>query len=102
LATDQVGIRPNYFGYDHHVGALLAFYRTLWLRGFSDRAVDAARKAIDEAVLRDHPVSLCIALIYTSSLFLWIGDLPRARGLIERLISRAGRYSLELSVLPVS
>ena len=28
-------------------------------------------------------------------MFLWIGDLPRARGLIERLISRAGRYSLE-------
>jgi len=25
LATDQVGIRPNYFGYDHHVRALLAF-----------------------------------------------------------------------------
>jgi predicted ATPase/DNA-binding winged helix-turn-helix (wHTH) protein len=95
LAADHVGIRPNYFGYDHHVRALLAFSRTLWLRGFSDRAVDAAQKAIDEAVLRDHPVSLCIALIYTSSLFLWIGDLPRARGLIERLISCAGRYSLE-------
>jgi hypothetical protein len=28
-------------------------------------------------------------------LFLWTGDLPRARSLIEQLIAYAGRYSLE-------
>jgi hypothetical protein len=53
------------------------------------------RKAIDEALSREHPVSRCVALIYTSLLFLWIGDLPRARSLIEQLIAYAGRYSLE-------
>jgi len=36
-----------------------------------------------------------VALIYTSLLFLWIGDSPRARSLIEQLIAHAGRYSLE-------
>jgi predicted ATPase len=95
LAADQIGIRPNYFGFDHRIRALVAFARTLWLRGFSDQAVETAQEAIDEAASRDHPVSLCVSLIYTSSLFLWIGDLPRARSLIEQLISYAGRYSLE-------
>jgi predicted ATPase len=67
----------------------------LWLRGFSDQAVGTAQKAIDEAVSREHPVSMCVSLIYASSLFLWIGDLPKARSLIEQLIAYAGRYSLE-------
>jgi predicted ATPase len=36
-----------------------------------------------------------VCLIYTSLVFLWTGDLPRARSLIEQLIAYAGRYSLE-------
>jgi hypothetical protein len=80
---------------DHRIRALLALARTLWLRGFSDQAVGTAQKAIDEAVSREHPVSMCVSLIYASSLFLWVGDFPKARSLIEQLIAYAGRYSLE-------
>jgi predicted ATPase/DNA-binding winged helix-turn-helix (wHTH) protein len=95
LAAEHIEVKPNYFGFDHRIRALLALARALWLRGFSDRAVGTAQKAIDEAVSREHPVSMCVSLIYTSLLFLWIGDLPRARSLIEQLIAHAGRYSLE-------
>jgi predicted ATPase/DNA-binding winged helix-turn-helix (wHTH) protein len=94
LAADHIEARPNYLGYDHRIRALFALARTLWLRGFSDQAVRTAQKAIDEAVSREHPVTICVTLIYTSSLFLWTGDLPRARSLIEQLIAYAGRYSL--------
>jgi predicted ATPase len=95
LAADLVGFNANYFGCDHRVRALVSLARALWLRGFSDQALGTAQKAIDEATSRDHPVSMCVCLIYTSSVFLWTGDLPRARSLIEKLIAYAGRYSLE-------
>jgi predicted ATPase/DNA-binding winged helix-turn-helix (wHTH) protein len=95
LAADHTEVRPNYFGFDHRIRALIALARTLWLRGFSDQAVGAAQKAIDEAESREHPVSTCVSLIYASSLFLWVGDFPKARSLIEQLIAYAGRYSLE-------
>jgi predicted ATPase/DNA-binding winged helix-turn-helix (wHTH) protein len=95
LAAEHIEVRPNYFGFDHCIRGLLALARTLWLRGFADQAVGTAQKAIDEALWREHPVSTCVALIYTSLLFLWIGDLPTARSLIEQLIAHAGRYSLE-------
>jgi predicted ATPase/DNA-binding winged helix-turn-helix (wHTH) protein len=96
LATDHIEAKPNYLGYDHRIRALFALARTLWLRGFSDQAVRTAQKAIDEAVSREHPVTICVTLIYTSSLFLWTGDLPRARSLIEQLIAYAGPYSLAI------
>jgi predicted ATPase len=94
LAADHTETNLNYFGYDHRLRALVSLARTLWLRGFADRALRTAQKAIDEAALREHPVSMCVTLIYTSSLFLWIGDFARAQGLIEQLIAYAGRYSL--------
>jgi predicted ATPase/DNA-binding winged helix-turn-helix (wHTH) protein len=95
FAAELVGFNANYFGCDHRVRALVALARALWLRGFSDQALGTAQKAIDEAASQDHPVSMCVCLIYTSLVFLWTGDLPRARSLIEQLIAYAGRYSLE-------
>jgi len=84
----------NFFGYDHRIRALVTLARALWLRGFSEQALRTARQAIDEADRRDHPVSVCISLIYAGTVFLWRGDLERAADSIERLIAYAGRYSL--------
>jgi hypothetical protein len=95
LAADLSGFNANYFGCDHRVRALIALARALWVRGFFDQALGTAQKALDEAASRDDPVSMCVSLIYTSSVCLWTGDLPRARSLIEQLIAYAGRYSLE-------
>jgi hypothetical protein len=77
-----------------HIRALVALARASWLRGFSERALRTAQQAIDEAERRDHPVSVCISLIYAAPVFLWRGDLGRAANSIERLIAYAGRYSL--------
>jgi predicted ATPase len=95
LAADLIGFNVNHFGCNHRVRALLALARALWLRGFSDQALGTTQKALDEAASRDDPVSMCLSLIYTSWVFLWTGDLPRARSLIEQLIAYAGQYSLE-------
>jgi ATP/maltotriose-dependent transcriptional regulator MalT len=84
----------NFFGYDHRTRALVAFARALWLRGCSDQALRTAQTAIDEAASRDHPVSVCISLIYGSSVFFWAGDLRTTGVLIDRLFAYAGRHSL--------
>jgi tetratricopeptide (TPR) repeat protein len=83
-----------YFGYDHRIRALVALARCYWLGGFSDRAAETARMAIDEAIERDHPVDLCISMIYATTVFLWRSDLDEAEQLIERLITHATRHAL--------
>jgi hypothetical protein len=93
-AVELGHLNTNFFGYDHRIRALVALARTLWLRGFSERALRTAQQAIDEAERRDHPVSVCISLIYAAPVFLWSGDLGRAAKSVERLIAYAGRYSL--------
>jgi predicted ATPase len=40
-------------------------------------------------------LGLCLSLTFGSGVFLWTGDLPRANGLIDRLIAYAGQYSLD-------
>src|SRR6266404_5863112 len=73
----------NFFGYDHRIRALVTLARAMWLRGFSEQALRTAQQAIDEADRRDHPVSVCISLIYAGTVFLWRGDLERAADSIE-------------------
>jgi predicted ATPase/DNA-binding winged helix-turn-helix (wHTH) protein len=93
-AVELGQLNTNFFGYDHRIRALVALARALWLRGFSEQALRTAQQAIDEAARRDHPVSVCISLIYAAPVFLWRGDLGQAADFIERLIAYAGRYSL--------
>ena len=73
---------------------MVALARALWLSGFPDRAAKIGRQAMDEAVKHDHPVNLCIAMIYTSTLLLWRGELEEAERRIRRLVAHAGRHSL--------
>jgi predicted ATPase/DNA-binding winged helix-turn-helix (wHTH) protein len=110
LVGDQVGARRHcelgmtkagaadaarvFFGYDHEIRALIALARCYWLTGFPDRAAKTARWVIHVAAERDHPVNLCMTLIYTATVFLWRGDLDEAEQLISRLIAHAARHSL--------
>jgi predicted ATPase len=95
LAVEIGTFNDNFFGFSHRISALVSLARTLWLRGFSDQALRIAQRAIDEAASRGHPVSICLSLVYASTLLLWTGDLRGASDLIEQLIAHAGRYSLE-------
>jgi predicted ATPase len=95
LAVELGTFNTNFFGVFHQrIFALAGLARTLWLRGFSNQAHRTAQKAIDEAASRDHPVPICISLVYASTFLLWIGDWSRASDLVERLIVHAGRHSL--------
>jgi predicted ATPase/DNA-binding winged helix-turn-helix (wHTH) protein len=84
----------QFFGYDHRIRALIGLAGTLWLRGFADRAVRVARQAIEEAAQLNHPVNVCISLIYTATVFLWRGDWDAAEEGITKLLAEAKKYSL--------
>src|ERR1700692_4940959 len=51
----------NFFGLDQRIRALVGLARTLWLRGFSDRALRIVQKAIHEAASLHHPVAICVS-----------------------------------------
>jgi predicted ATPase/DNA-binding winged helix-turn-helix (wHTH) protein len=108
LIGDQMGARRHcelalaktdaaqvtFFGYDQDTRTLIALARCYWLIGLPDRAALTAHRVIDLAAKRDHPVNLCMTLIYTATVFLWRGDLDEAEQLIRRLIAHAARHSL--------
>jgi predicted ATPase/DNA-binding winged helix-turn-helix (wHTH) protein len=82
------------YGFDHHNRACITLARTLWLQGYSAKAAELARQTVDEAAQMDHPVTLCIALIWAVSVFLWSGDLDRAEENIDRFIAHAQSRSM--------
>src|SRR6185312_1652422 len=83
-----------FFGYDHDLRARIALARCYWLIGFPARAARTARSAIDVASRRDHPVNLCMTLIFATTVFLWRGEVDDAEELVCRLIAHAARHSL--------
>jgi ATP/maltotriose-dependent transcriptional regulator MalT len=81
-------------GFDHRIRGLVTLARAQWLSGAVDEAADMARYSVSEAEALEHPVTVCISLIYAVSVLLWRGDWPEAEALIERLIADTAKYSL--------
>ncbi|MCK1636235.1 winged helix-turn-helix domain-containing protein [Bradyrhizobium sp. 157] len=69
--------------------------RVLWIMGYPDQAVEAARKADLEAINVKSPVPVSIVNIWGSSVLGWIGDWDAVNERAERLIKFARKYSLE-------
>ncbi len=83
------------FGVDVKASALSYQAMNLWLRGFPDTATQASQLAIEEARGVNHPVSLCVALAWpTSMLPLRLGDLDRASRHIAELTDHAEAHAL--------
>lgn len=68
-----------HYGFDHRNRSALALARTLWLQGHADQSRQWARKVEAEAVALGHPVTHCIALVWTLGMDIWSGDLDNAR-----------------------
>jgi tetratricopeptide (TPR) repeat protein len=81
-------------GYDHRIIALVASARALWLRGYPDQAVAAARYTLDEAGKLEYPLTLAIALVWSAYVFFWVGDRRTAAEITERLMAHTAKYSL--------
>lgn len=82
------------YGFDHRNRAGITLSRELWLQGQPAKAIALAHQTVAEAAQMDHPVTLCIALIWAVSIFLWNGDLETAEEHIDRFIAHANSRSL--------
>lgn len=82
------------YGFDHRNRAGITLARELWLQGRPDNALQLARQTVAEAAQMDHPITLCIALIWAVSLFLWTGNLEAAEESIDQFIAHARSRSL--------
>jgi predicted ATPase/DNA-binding winged helix-turn-helix (wHTH) protein len=81
-------------GIDRRILARCALSLSLWARGATDAALEEARAVIDEAEALNHPVSMCIALLWASQVFMWAGDLAAASRHVERLVSCGEHFAL--------
>lgn len=72
-----------HYGFDHRNRTGLALARTLWLLGFPDQARHWAEQVEAQAAALDHPVTYCIALVWTLGIYIWTGDLGRAAAGLE-------------------
>jgi tetratricopeptide (TPR) repeat protein len=94
--AEALGIgKAFYFGFDNKGRALIGRAWTAWLCGTPEKALRWASQVIDASVAQNHPVSLCIAYLYTTSVVLWLRDLDWAEHLIEALIKVATRHRLK-------
>lgn len=82
------------YGFDHRNRAGISLARELWLQGRPAEARQLARRTVTEAAQMDHPITLCIALIWAVSIDLWNGDLDDADVNIDRFIAHAQSRSM--------
>jgi len=75
--------RTIHYGFDHRNRSGIGLARALWLTGRSDQALRVARQTVREAASLDHPVTHCIALIWSFSVHLWTGELDQAEKGLE-------------------
>jgi tetratricopeptide (TPR) repeat protein len=76
-------------GFDHRNRSGIALARTLWLQGYADQARRLAEQTVREAAGLDHPITHCIALIWTLSVYTWTGNLEKAGATLETFANRA-------------
>jgi len=82
------------YGFDHRNRAGITLARELWLQGRPSDALQLARQTVTDAAEMDHPITLCIALIWAVAIELWSGDLDGAEEDIDRFIAHANSRSM--------
>jgi len=97
-ALAQLPLSPQinslHLGFDYRNRARITLARVLWIRGCPDQAVKFARQSVEEAIRLNHPIKLCMALLWAMSVFLWNEDLESAEEYTDRFIAQAEKHSL--------
>jgi len=74
----SVRSRTIHYGFDHRNRSGIALARALWLGGHADRADEIAGQTVDLAARLNHPVTHCIALIWSLAIHTWMENLDAA------------------------
>jgi predicted ATPase/DNA-binding winged helix-turn-helix (wHTH) protein len=81
--------RTIHYGFDHRNRSGIALARTVWLQGYPAHAQQVAEHTVREAARLEHPITHCIALVWTLSVHLWNGDLEKAQTSLDIFANRA-------------
>ncbi|PVM82151.1 ATP-binding protein [Caulobacter endophyticus] len=85
------------FEFDQRLTARGALATVLWLQGYADQAVEAARVQLAEAEASNYAVSLCYALVHGSlPVMLYVRDYAAAQRVLVRAVQHAERHELEI------
>ncbi|KSB89205.1 transcriptional regulator [Caulobacter vibrioides] len=85
------------FEFDQRLTARGALATVLWLQGYPDQAVEAARVQLAEAEASNYAVSLCYALVHGSlPVMLYVRDYAAAQQVLLRAVQHAERHELEI------
>ncbi|NVZ54093.1 helix-turn-helix transcriptional regulator [Pseudomonas sp. B6002] len=83
--------------YDQSVASLTILARTLWLRGFPERAWRTASQALELALQINHGTSICYTLALAGVVIArYNGDTPAAQALLELLLQQSQKHSVQL------
>lgn len=85
------------FHFDLRVSARAFIAWILWLQGLPDQAIRAAEKAIEDARVADHPLSICYAMGFAACPVAFLaGDLDAAEQYVNMLLEHSNQYALAL------
>jgi predicted ATPase/DNA-binding winged helix-turn-helix (wHTH) protein len=83
------------FQFDQRVAARSTLSHILWLQGFPDQAIGAARATLEAAQATDHALSLCNALGHAAfPVALYVGDFSAAERHLSMLLDYLAEHAL--------
>lgn len=94
LELNAEAMPENVFGFYQRARAKVVLARSMWLRGLSDQARNAANQIILDATENSPPTLRCTAFLYTIPVLLWSGHIREAAEPIELALTIAQKYSM--------
>src|ERR1700726_4477394 len=91
------GPHAIHFQYNQSLAARAYMPKILWLRGFPEAALRAARSVVDDAVAFGHALSLGLVLVVAACpVALLVGDIEAARRFVDMLLSTSTIHAIDL------
>jgi predicted ATPase len=91
------GNHAIHFQYNQSLAARAYLPKVLWLRGFPDAALHAARSVVDDAVAVGHALSLGLVLVVAACpVALLVGDIEAAKRFVDMLLSTSTIHAIDL------
>jgi predicted ATPase/DNA-binding winged helix-turn-helix (wHTH) protein len=89
--------RAIHFQYNQSLAARAYLPKILWLRGFPDAALRAARSVVDDAVAAGHALSLCLVLMVAACpVALLVGDMEAVKRFVDMLLGTSTTHAIDL------
>jgi predicted ATPase len=78
------------------IGALSVLARVLWIQGFANQALAAAKQSVEDAQAVGHPVTLITALFWAGQVALLASDLATAERYVTMLLDHSASQAMAI------